>query len=336
MSNTTNFSCRDKYYNYGSYLRSRGYDSEFCKLVNDIESGKVHIGPIVPGNCPNATTTINNSVTINPCPTLVNSGVLKVTGGDIGDSTDNNTSSSTFLTNSANFSIQSNAGIRNLGPIVQITDCSHSNYFSAGGHVFTGGNGGIDCSTNVTIEGGLNVSGPVNITQNPIATNTVDGTTRTLTNFSESITVIDTSSNATYIQGSHDISFDNIVYSNIDNSSVIFANNIIDFSNNQEYVKDSILEVYYSVPANFTNQADALTVSFKDVNGSDRLYLDTRSIKGQLGQRTIGFGPQTFVFTNGSPDISYIGKQWTLEYDISGGNITTENGRLTIKQKSLI
>jgi hypothetical protein len=454
MSNTnkTNFTCRDKYFNYGSYLRSRGYDKEFCNLVNDIQSGNIPIGPIIPGSCPSTTTTINNNVTINECPTLANSGILNITGGDIGLSTTTTDNLSTLLIKSNNFSLQSNKGIKNLGPIIQVTDCSHINYFGAGGHVFAGGIG--DCSANVVIKGdltvdnfasiydlsvvnvltigtgttyidtsnvnttnvnaenisstieisgnhlqindiscvgnieitgsgvfigdisssqfvdlsnavssntqdildlsgtisnydisfsttdlsttNLNVSGDISFTKNPIITNTVDTIPRSLSSFGETMTVIDTSSNTTYLVGQHEISFNNIIYSNVDNSANIFANSIIDFSNNQSYFKNSILEVYYSVPANFSNPADAFTVSFKEVGGSQELFLDTRSVGNGLGERTIVFGPQTFVFTPSSPDISYIGKQWNLNYDISGGPITTSNGRLTIKQKSLI
>ena len=336
MSNTnkTNFTCRDKYFNYGSYLRSRGYDKEFCNLVNDIQSGNIPIGPIIPGSCPSTTTTINNNVTINECPTLANSGILNITGGDIGLSTTTTDNLSTLLIKSNNFSLQSNKGIKNLGPIIQVTDCSHINYFGAGGHVFAGGIG--DCSANVVIKGDLNVSGDVSFTKNPIITNIVDTIPRSLSSFGETMTVIESDSTNTYIVGQHDISFNNIIYSSVDNSANIFANSIIDFSNNQSYFKNSILEVYYSVPAEFSNQADAFTVSFKEVGGSQELFLDTRSVGNGLGERTIVFGPQTFVFTSGSPDITYIEKRWNINYDISGGPITTNNGRLTIKQKSLI
>ena len=337
MSNTnkTNFTCRDKYFNYGSYLRSRGYDKEFCNLVNDIQSGNIPIGPIIPGNCPSTTTTINNNVTINECPTLANSGILNITGGDIGLSTTTTDNLSTLLIKSNNFSLQPNKGIKNLGPIIQVTDCSHINYFGAGGHVFAGGIG--DCSANVVIKGDLNVSGDVSFTKNPIITNIVDTIPRTLSTFGETMTIIETISGG-YSVGQHDISFNSVIYSNVDNSANIFANSIIDFSNNQSYFKNSILEVYYSVPVNFLSGGTdtALTVSFKEIGGSEELFLDTRSIRNQLGLRTVVFGPQSFIFTDSSPDISYLGKQWNLNYDVSGSLINTNNGRLTIKQKSLI
>ena len=80
-----NYTCRDKYYNYGSYLRSRGYDKELCKLVNDIENGDINVGPIDPGSCSEGQpTTINNSVVINACDNdLTNStGTLLINGGN--------------------------------------------------------------------------------------------------------------------------------------------------------------------------------------------------------------------------------------------------------------
>ena len=45
MSGNT-FTCRDRYFNYGSYLRSRGYDKEICNLIVAIEQGQIPIGPI--------------------------------------------------------------------------------------------------------------------------------------------------------------------------------------------------------------------------------------------------------------------------------------------------
>ena len=161
MSTNTNFTCREKYYSYGSYLRSRGYDKEICNLVAAIEAGQIVIGPITPGKCPGDPTTINNSVNINGCPSGPNSttGILKVTGGNSGPSLiDGSGNITSFLTNSKNFGIQSNTGIRNLGPIFSSTDCDHSNYFGAKFHIFDGGTGG-DCSTNVIIRGNLLVDG---------------------------------------------------------------------------------------------------------------------------------------------------------------------------------
>jgi hypothetical protein len=161
MSSNTNFTCRETYYSYGSYLRSRGYDKEICNLVAAIEAGQIKIGPITPGNCSSAPTTINNSVTINGCPSGKNSttGILKVTGGNTGPTNvDPSGTITTFLSGSTNYGIQSNTGIRNLGPIYSSTDCNHSNYFGAANHIFAGGTSG-DCSTNVIVRGNLLVDG---------------------------------------------------------------------------------------------------------------------------------------------------------------------------------
>ena len=160
---SNNFTCRDKYCSYGSYLRSRGYDKEICALVTDIEQGKIPIGPIIPGSCPNKPTIIKNDVTINPCQ--LNTGILRVNGGSVGKAETIIDISSTngFLAASSNYGIQSNTGIRSLGPIVQVTDCSHYNFFGSKFHIFGGGidmqTGLTDCSTNVVIRGNLLVDG---------------------------------------------------------------------------------------------------------------------------------------------------------------------------------
>ena len=80
-----NYTCRDTYYNYGSYLRSRGFDKEVCNLFAELGKGNTNIGPIDPGSCSSGDpTTINNNVVINPCENdIVNStGTLLITGGD--------------------------------------------------------------------------------------------------------------------------------------------------------------------------------------------------------------------------------------------------------------
>jgi len=377
-----NFTCRDKYYNYGSYLRSRGYDKEICSLVTDIENGNIPIGPITPGSCPNPTI-IEGNVTITTCDGLSDTGILRVNGGTIGAST-----SATPLIDAENYGLQVKKGAYISGPIIQTSsDCSHNNYFSAGNHIFNDASMGC-LTTNVIVHGdisanhfigdissseitqlindvvdlsgvvydlsgiiqnydisfstqdlsatNLNVTSNINFTQNPTIINNIGGTSRTLVNFGETITVLDASDIAVGLAGPHDISF-NILYSNIDNSSNIFQDNKIDFSNNQAYFENSILEVSYSVNANFTASANALTVSLKEVGGSStELFLDTRTIEAGLGARKICFGPQTFIFKNGYADNDYIEKEWTLHYDISGGPIPTKEGRLTIKQKSLV
>jgi hypothetical protein len=171
-STGTDFTCRDRYFNYGSYLRSRGYDKEICNLITAIEQGQFPIGPIYPGNCNSNTrksTVIKGNVDIVPCQATDNtslsnlSGQLSVTGGFIGaGNLDPSGASSSFSHQAKGFGIQSNTGISSIGPIYQQTDCNHSNWFGAKNHLFVGGydtTGAQDCSTNVYIRGSLFVDG---------------------------------------------------------------------------------------------------------------------------------------------------------------------------------
>ena len=180
----------------------------------------------------------------------------------------------------------------------------------------------------------LDISENVSFIKNPI----INNPQRTLTNFGETMTIINLDSSGSYNNGQYDISFEKVIYSNVDNSSNIFntTTNIIDFSNNQNIIGNSIWEIYFSIPCEFNNQAESFAVSFKDVNGSTELILDTRSVGKKDGFKTVVFGPQTFLFQQDSPDILYSQMQWNVNFDICGGSIETKNGRLTMKQKSLI
>jgi hypothetical protein len=101
------YTCRETYYNYGSYLRSRGYDQAICNLFNDIEAGKVKVGPIVPhGEC---NVTINGNVLIQKCDDPAQgAGILSLWGGSADDP----------LAYS-NFGLQAYTGAHFVGPIVQ-------------------------------------------------------------------------------------------------------------------------------------------------------------------------------------------------------------------------
>lgn len=139
--------CRDKYFNYGSYLRSRGFDKELCNMVKMIENSQTTSGPITyNGDCG---ITINGTTTIQNCTDTSNanySGILKVTGGD-------------DITMPTNFSISANHGFNLIGPIYQNygLDVSynvggttyHGNVFSSNNHIFKD----HDASTNVIVYG---------------------------------------------------------------------------------------------------------------------------------------------------------------------------------------
>ena len=66
--------CRHTYYNYGSYLRSRGYDKEICNLIMELQNGHIPINAIK-ADTNTSTLQINGSVQIN--------GNLTVTGNTL-------------------------------------------------------------------------------------------------------------------------------------------------------------------------------------------------------------------------------------------------------------
>jgi hypothetical protein len=161
--------CREKYFNYGSYLRSRGYDKDICNLVTSIESGEVVVGPIAPGN--NGTggriyvnTKISGTVEVNPYVVGGIDGQLSVNGGTIGGSIP------------SRYGLQVYNGARILGPIYQQTDQVNTNSFYSREHLFSS----MDSSTNVIIRGSLTVNGNqiyqdrLNVTEN-ITVNTLVG-----------------------------------------------------------------------------------------------------------------------------------------------------------------
>lgn len=63
--------CRNTYYNYGSYLRSRGYDKEICNLIMELQNGHIPISALKV-NTDTGVLQINGAIQIN--------GNLTVTG----------------------------------------------------------------------------------------------------------------------------------------------------------------------------------------------------------------------------------------------------------------
>ena len=143
-----------------------------------------------------------------------------------------------MLNNSTNYSIQSTNGIKTIGPIVQVSDYNHYNYFGSRYHIFSGG---LDVSygeykSNVIIKGNLildgssvdiNTNDDINISSlnknvNFIKNTKVKNSQRTITNFGETITIIDVSSNNTYSPAQYTINFPLPIFSNIDNSQSKF------------------------------------------------------------------------------------------------------------------
>ena len=132
--------CKNNYNNYGSYLRSRGYNEQICSLVNDLNNGNVVLGSVVP----NGTDGVTLKGTVNINNATGSNGYLVVNGGD---NTDRDL-----------FSIQANNGVKLAGPIVQTAsnvnysnDPSYNfgNVFRGNQHVFTNNDG----SSNLLLNG---------------------------------------------------------------------------------------------------------------------------------------------------------------------------------------
>ena len=70
------YTCRDTYFNYGSYLRSRGSDKEICNLVTAIENGSINLGSVQPNGTEDGAT-INGSLFVKKTATSDSDPVTK-------------------------------------------------------------------------------------------------------------------------------------------------------------------------------------------------------------------------------------------------------------------
>ena len=283
--------CRDTYYNYGSYLRTRGTDKAVCEL--------------------------NSKIIANTAAIAKNAAAIAVNTLDISANT------SAIAVNTLDISANTSA-IIDISNIISNYDISFTT---------------IDLSAT-----NLDVSNNVNFTKNPIVTNDASYNNRVLRNYSESTSVLDISAIGIFSDTLHDLSL-NIptLYSDLDpnvltGTNPIFTTDFIDFSNNQGYFKDSLMEVYVSAKLSFElNQTDSISFVFDNVDGSSQILLDTRSINETGVVKTLCFGPQMFVFNDSSPDSSFIEDRWRVGIDICGGDVNfLENPRMVIKQKSIV
>ncbi len=115
MSNCNNQICRDSYFNYGSYLRSRGYDKEICNLVTAIENGQIPIGGLNPG--PGGVgLTVTGNIIVNPSD-AGNDGQVIINGGSYGKYLPDPTQAVKVA--QSQLGLQAKKGAHILGPIVQ-------------------------------------------------------------------------------------------------------------------------------------------------------------------------------------------------------------------------
>ena len=288
--------CRDTYYNYGSYLRTRGTDKAVCEL--------------------------NSKIIANTTAIAKNAAAIAVNTLDISANT------SAIAVNTLDISANTSA-IIDISNIILNYDISFTT---------------IDLSAT-----NLDVSNNINFTKNPIVTNDASYNNRVLRNYSESTSVLDISAIGQYSATLHDLSLNlPTVYTDLDpnvlsGSNPVFTNDYIDFSNNQLYFKDSLMEVYVSAKLSFDQtQTKSISFVFDNIASTSEIILDTRSINEIGVEKTLCFGPQMFVlkdYTSPQPptDISFIEDQWRVGIDICGGTVTfIDNPRMTIKQKSIV
>lgn len=186
MSGTNNVT-RDVYCNYGSYLRSRGYDQYMQRLVEELEAGTIPIGA-VKANQAGEGATVTGTLTVQPSDAytanqlpVAGAGQVKVEGGFLGTSTQ-----SAFP---SQLGLAVNRGSFITGPIVQSTGVSYTrNTFNGGGtavnefnarqHVFGSAGTGLSngSSTTVRIRGDLIVDGSGSFASNEIVESlTIEG-----------------------------------------------------------------------------------------------------------------------------------------------------------------
>ena len=159
--------CANTYSNYGSHLRTRGCESAICRLLEDIKSGIIPIGPINPSvPCKLG---ISANVTIDPCLEDPFSGKLIVSGGHV---TPCSSDTTPFIQSieAQNYSITAGNGLYVEGPIFANAKlrCSH-NTFIANSTLFTGNVVNTD-THNVTITGSSIIGSAITNDGDPILT----------------------------------------------------------------------------------------------------------------------------------------------------------------------
>ena len=160
--------CSNTYSNYGSYLRTRGCESAICRLLEDIKSGIIPIGPINPSVPCNLG--ISANVTIDPCTDGdQSSGKLIVNGGHVTPCSPSTTPVIQSV-EAQNYSITAGNGLYVEGPIFAdaTSACSH-NTFIAENTLFTGNLNNTD-PHNVTITGSSIIGSEITNDGEPILT----------------------------------------------------------------------------------------------------------------------------------------------------------------------
>jgi hypothetical protein len=312
---TSNTICRNTYFNYGSYLRSRGYDKAICALVSDLKNGVLPIGPITPsGTCGMS---VDGDVTIYACSSSTD-GCLIASGGDpSGVPYDN-------------FSIQASNGLSVVGSIYSnaytgtINDndtlYANSNTLYAENTYFMS-NGG-DSSHNIIVEGDISCNGTtyaqdISVNNNLYVLNDIscNGTT-----YAQDISV----NNNLYVL--NDASFNGTTYAqDISVNNNLYVLNDASF-NGTTYAQDisvnNNLYVLNDISCNGTTYA-------QDISVNNLYVLNDASFNGTTYAQDISVNNNLYVLN----DASFNGT--TYAQDISVNNNLYVNGYTYIEDVSL-
>ena len=187
-----------------------------------------------------------------------------------------------------------------------------------------------------------------NFTENLVVTNDASYNNRVLQIYGETTSVIDICANRIYNDVHHNLSFNvSSIYTDVDITAIntpnsVFTSNYIDFSNNQGYFKDSLMEIYVSMVIKDFKNVTPNNINFALVNydtSSVEILIGTQNISPDIKPQALCFGPKMFVLKDSSTiDNSLLKGRWGIEIYLDSAVTDThiESMRMIIKQKSLL
>jgi hypothetical protein len=286
---------RNTYCNYGSYLRSRGVDSQICALNTLLNNSNLTNGGTVTGDL-----VVTGTLTVGTSTTTI-------TGNQI---------------DAVNLDVSTNAIVRDT---LRVATVKSTNEDTTNDII-------VDCDnfdiSNAIIYRNLDLTRQANVFSETVSMIRLAD----ITSFSVSNTATNTVCNTF---GTSPSTY--ILYSNAKNSESIFLSNqptntnfIVDVSNNQDYFKDCIVEIYITAKVELGNEnktIDYTLFSFRSTDGSPTIefVVDTRSFGKRASAVNVTYGPYTFLTT--SSNYGILGRQYNIIYE---AKITDGNGTLTL------
>lgn len=300
-------SCRNTYCNYGSYLRSRGVDSQICALNTLINNNNLTDGGIINGDL-----TITGTLTVGTSSSVITSSLVNATNIQVNDVA---TISGELL--ASNIKSSNSATTDDI-----IIDCSM-----------------LDIS-NAVIYRNIDLDRQSNVFAETVSIIRLqDITSLSVTNTPTTIfcNVFDTNP-SNYILYSNARNPTQIFKPNQPTNNNI----IIDVSSNQPYFRDCIVEIYITckVTLGIENKTlDYTLFTFESTQTpSIQFIVDTRSFGKRTSAVNVTYGPYTFLTT--SNFYSILGETYKIKYeaklidsDSNSLTVNMEDIRVTFKQK---